>query len=49
MEVTELGIVTLVSEEQPEKASSPMEVTRYEFPLYVTVSGIIKFPAKSVP
>lgn len=50
MEMTELGMVMLVSEVHAQtvytKASSPMLVTEYVLPLYVTVSGIIKSPTK---
>lgn len=44
MEVTELGMVTEVSPEQPRKASSPMEVTEYVAPLYAIVSGMTISP-----
>lgn len=46
IEVTELGIETLVSNVHSLKALFPMLVTQYGFPLYVTVSGMIKSPAQ---
>ena len=47
MEVTELGMVTLVKSLQASKAELPIEVTGYVLPKYVTEFGITTSPVYS--
>ena len=42
--MTELDILTVWRPEQPKKDLSPMPITEYVFPPYLTLAGIVMLP-----